>query len=330
MPDDAPGSRSGIDGVVRAGTRASRLARWQTEHVIARLSQTWPALSFERVEVRTLGDRLSDVPLPRIGDRGLFTRELEDGLRGGTIDFAVHSLKDLPTEAPEGLALGAVLARDDPRDVLVSREGRRLADLPPGARLGTSSLRRRAQVMALRRDLAITDIRGNVPTRVEKVQRGEYDATLLAMAGLRRLDMTGVVAEVLADDMMVPAPGQGALAIQVRATDDRLRRVVAAIDDAGARLATAAERRVLSALEGGCQAPIGALATWNAAGRLQLVGIVAAVDGTHVLRATDERAVADERDALALGDLVAAALARQGARAVIAQARQLAAAGDPA
>jgi hydroxymethylbilane synthase len=315
---------------VRAGTRASRLALWQTEHVIARLSQAWPALSFERVQVRTLGDRITDVPLPRIGDRGLFTRELEDGLHGGTIDFAVHSLKDLPTDQPAGLALGAVLAREDPREALVSREGRRLADLPPGARLGTSSLRRRAQVMALRRDLEIADIRGNVPTRVDKVRRGEYDATLLAMAGLRRLDLTGAVTEVFADDTMVSAPGQGALAVQVRAGDDRMRQIVAAIDDVGARLAAAAERRVLSTLEGGCQAPIGALATWSAAGRLRLVGIVAAIDGARLLRAVDERAVTDERQALALGDAIAAALGRQGAHALIERARQLAAAGDPA
>ena len=152
--------------VVRAGTRASRLALWQTEHVVARLAQAWPQLSFERVRIRTLGDRITNVPLPQIGDRGLFTRELEDGLRGRTIDFAVHSLKDLPTEQPEGLALGAVLSREDPSEVLVARNGRHLADLPPGARLGTSSLRRRAQIMALRPDLDIVDIRGNVPTRI--------------------------------------------------------------------------------------------------------------------------------------------------------------------
>ena len=328
MPEIAPGSVAGDGGAVRAGTRASRLALWQTEHVIARLSQAWPVLSFERVHVRTLGDRISDVPLPRIGDRGFFTRELEEGLRSGTIDFAVHSLKDLPTEQPDGLALGAVLAREDPREVLVSREGRRLADLPPGGRLGTSSLRRRAQVLALRRDLVIADIRGNVPTRIEKVRHGEYDATLLAMAGLHRLDLTDAVAEVFPEEMMAPAPGQGALAVQVRAGDDRLRRIVAAIDDAGARFATAAERRVLSALEGGCQAPIGALATWVIAGRLRLFAIVAAVDGARVLRATEERAVSDEPEALALGDAVAGALAHQGAHALIREARQLAGAGD--
>src|SRR3954469_24426481 len=144
MPDRA---------IVRAGTRGSRLALWQTEHVIASLAHAWPTLSFERVRIRTLSDRITDVPLPRIGDRGLFTRELEDGLRHGQIDFAVHSLKDLPTDQPEGLTLGAVLSREDPSEVLVARNGRRLADLPPGARLGTSSLRRRAQVKALRPDL---------------------------------------------------------------------------------------------------------------------------------------------------------------------------------
>ena len=315
--------------VVRAGTRASRLALWQTEHVIARLAQAWPQLSFERVRIRTLGDRITNVPLPQIGDRGLFTRELEDGLRGRTIDFAVHSLKDLPTEQPEGLALGAVLSREDPSEVLVARNGRHLADLPPGARLGTSSLRRRAQIMAVRPDLDIVDIRGNVPTRIEKVQRGEYEATLLALAGLRRLELTEAVSEVFANDVMVPAPGQGALAVQVRADDERTLRIVAAIDDLATRLATAAERRVLNALEGGCQAPIGALATWTAPGRLHLAGIVAGVDGLHLLRAAEERPVADESAALALGESVAAMLASQGARGLIEQARQLAGAGGP-
>jgi hydroxymethylbilane synthase len=314
---------------IRAGTRASRLALWQTEHVIARLAQAWPQLSFERVHIRTLGDRIANVPLPRIGDRGLFTRELEDALRSGSIDFAVHSLKDLPTDQPDGLALGAVLSRDDPSEVLISRHRRRLADLPPGARLGTSSLRRRAQVMALRRDLDIVDIRGNVPTRIEKVERGEYDATLLALAGLRRLELTDAATEVFSSDLMVPAPGQGALAVQVRADDLRIFRLVAAIEDLGTRLATAAERRVLNALEGGCQAPIGALATWSAPGRLYLVGIVAGLDGVRLLRAAEEKPVESERAACALGASVAHALAAQGARGLIQDARELAGTGDP-
>src|SRR5215212_5961631 len=278
--------------VVRAGTRASRLALWQTEHVIARLAQAWPNLSFDRVRIRTLGDRVTNVPLPKIGDRGLFSRE-------------------------------------DPSDVLISGNGRRLADLQPGARLGTSSLRRRAQVMAIRPDLDIVDIRGNVPTRIEKVQRGEYDATLLALAGLRRLELTGTVTEVFASDAMVPAPGQGALAVQVRAGDDRIQRIVATIDDIATRFATAAERRVLNALQGGCQAPIGALATWTAPGVLHLVAIVAGVDGRRVLRVAEARPVTDEGEALALGGAVAADLASQGADALIREARQLTGAGDP-
>jgi hydroxymethylbilane synthase len=318
------------DANIRAGTRASRLALWQTEHVIARLAQAWPELSFERVRIQTLGDRITDVPLPRIGDRGLFTRDLEDGLRSGAIDFAVHSLKDLPTDQPAGLALGAVLSREDPSEVLISRNGRPLADLPPGARLGTSSLRRRAQVMALRRDLDIVDIRGNVPTRIDKVQRGEYDATLLALAGLRRLELTDAAAEVFGSDLIVPAAGQGALAVQVRAADERILRIVTAIEDVQTRLATAAERRVLNALEGGCQAPIGALATWSAPGRLHLVGIVAGLDGVRVLRAVEEGPVDSEQAACALGASVASQLAAQGARGLIQDARQLAGTGGPA
>jgi hydroxymethylbilane synthase len=184
--------------------------------------------------------------------------------------------------------------------------------------------------MALRRDLDIVDIRGNVPTRIEKVQRGEYDATLLALAGLKRLELTDAATEVFGRDVMVPAPGQGALAVQVRADDPRILPIVAAIEDVDTRLATAAERRVLSALEGGCQAPIGALATWTAPGRLHLLGIVAALDGLHVLRATEERPMSGEREACELGASVAEALAAQGARRLIQDARALAGTGDPA
>lgn len=313
--------------VLRVGTRASRLALWQTEHVMVRLAERNPHLAFERVEIRTLGDRVTDVPLPRIGDRGLFTRELEDGLREGTIDFAVHSLKDLPTEQPDGLALGAVLSREDPREALVSRTGSRLADLPAGARLGTSSLRRRAQVLAIRRDLEIVDIRGNVPTRVEKVQRGDYDATLLARAGLARLGLASAATEVLDLDVLVPAPGQGALAVQVRAGDALVGPLVSTIDDGPARWATTAERAMLGALRGGCQAPVGAIALRAGDGQLRLVGLVAGVDGATVVRTSVEAPVHDDVAARALGELAAARLIEQGAARLIEQARHLVAAG---
>lgn len=308
------------EAVIRVGTRASRLALWQTNHVIAALEAAWPGLRLERVPIRTLGDRVTDVPLPRIGDRGLFTREIEEGLHGATIDLAVHSLKDLPTELPPGLAIGAVLVREDPRDALVTRDGSILATLPPGARLGTSSIRRRAQVLARRPDLTMVDIRGNVPTRLEKVMRGEYDATVLALAGLRRLELAGAVSEVLGPDVMLPAPGQGALAVQVRTGDARVAELVSKLDHAPTRLATACERGVLAALEGGCQAPIGTATQWSGA-TLGLDAIVASFDGRTIVRASAEARVTSEAEALTLAGVVADRLRAQGAAAVIAACR---------
>jgi len=218
---------------LRVGTRASRLALWQTNHVIARLEASWPGLRVERVPITTLGDRMTTVALSRIGDKGLFTRELEDGLRSGEIDMAVHSLKDLPTELSDGVAISAVLQREDARDVLISRDGHTLDGLPRGARIGTSSLRRQAQVAGLRPDAALVDLRGNVPTRLDKVAAGEVDAALLAYAGLRRLGLESRVAEVFDVGRIVPAPGQGALAVQTRAGDDRLAALLRPLAEEG-------------------------------------------------------------------------------------------------
>jgi hydroxymethylbilane synthase len=305
---------------VRVGSRASQLARWQTEHVVARLESAWPGLECERVLIRTLGDRVTDVPLPRIGDRGLFTKEIEDGLRSATIDLAVHSLKDLPTEMPPGLALGAVLVREDPRDAFVSSSGAALADLPAGARVGTSSIRRRAQLLARRPDLQMVDIRGNVPTRLEKVTSGAYDATLLALAGLRRLGLDASITEVLEPGVMLPAPGQGALAVQVRSDDRRVLDLVSRLDDRPTRLATACERGVLAALEGGCQAPVGTWTSWTDR-TLRLDALVASFDGGTIVRASEAAPVEGEADALALASRVASALLDAGAADIIAACR---------
>ena len=305
---------------VRVGSRTSRLAMWQTDHVIALLEAAWPGLRCERVPIRTLGDRVTDVPLPRIGDRGLFTKEIEDGLHGATIDVAVHSLKDLPTDVPAGLALGAVLVREDPRDALIASSGATLATLPPGARVGTSSVRRRAQLLARRPDLQMHDIRGNVPTRLEKVARGDYDASLLALAGLRRLGLEAAVTEILEPDVMLPAPGQGALAVQVRADDARVLGLVERLNHAPTRLATACERGVLNALEGGCQAPVGTWTQW-AGNTLQLAAIVASFDGRAIVRAAAAAAVENEAGALALAARVADRLRADGASEIIAACR---------
>lgn len=307
---------------VRVGTRASRLALWQTDHVMARLQQAWPDLVIERVPITTLGDRVTSVPISRIGDKGVFTRELEDGLRDGTIDLAVHSLKDLPTLPPDGLALGAVLPREDPRDALVTRDGATLAELAPGAGVGTSSLRRRAQLAWLRPDLEIVDLRGNVPTRVGKVLHGQLDAAVLALAGLRRLGLDAHASELFESDRLVPAPGQGALAIQIRRGDAALAARLAPLDDATTRIETTAERALLGYLEGGCQVPVGALARVLPDDGLHLTGLVASLDGRTVIRREATARVTSSEDAFALGEALARDLLEGGAREVLAAIRQ--------
>ena len=314
---------------IRIGTRASRLALWQANHAAARLAAVSPDHRFELVTFQTTGDRVTDVALPRIGDRGLFTRDIEAALHEGAIDVAVHSLKDLPTAGAPGLTLGAVLEREDPRDALVSTSGAPLAALPAGTRIGTSSLRRRAQLLALRPDLAIADIRGNVPTRLDKIARGDYEGALLALAGLRRLGLADRAAEVLAEDVLLPAPGQGALAVQVRADDTRTLALTASIDHLPTRLATLAERTVLGALRGGCQAPLGAMARWQD-GQLRVTAVVGAVDGTRMIRAEARGPAAGAGAAVALGEQVAEDLRRHGAGDLLAAARAWVDAGAPA
>ena len=316
-------------GVVRLGTRGSRLALWQTHHVRTALERAWPDLRGEPVTYSTLGDRVTGVALARVGDKGLFTRDLEDALRAGDIDAAVHSLKDLPTEPADGLAVGAVLERADAREALVSRLDAPLDRLPPGARVGTSSVRRRSQLLARRPDLHVTDIRGNVPTRIEKVRQGDYDATLLALAGLARLDLAHAAAEILPLDVFLPAPGQGALAVQVRADDARMRRLLAPLDHAPSRLATAAERGVLSALGGGCQAPVGAATRWLDVDLLELSTLVAGYDGDTLLRVFAARPVTSDDDARQLAEQVANELRTRGAGAILDDCRRAVRALEP-
>lgn len=310
------------DRRLRVGTRASRLALWQTDHVIARLESAWPGLTIERVPISTLGDRVTSVPLARIGDKGVFTRELEDGLRDQTIDLAVHSLKDLPTLPPDGLALGAILEREDPRDALVGPEGATLATLPRGARIGTSSLRRRAQIAAARPDLEIVDLRGNVPTRLDKVAAGEVHATVLALAGLRRLGLESRASEILTTRTLMPAPGQGALAVQIRADDGELGQWLGKLDHLRTRLETTAERALLGYLEGGCQVPVGAIAGTLPDGAMTLAGLVASLDGRAVVRLERRARVTTVEAAAALGETVARELLDRGARDILAAIRE--------
>jgi hydroxymethylbilane synthase len=280
---------------------------WQANWVQAQLA----ARGHEcRIQViKTTGDKITDVPLAKVGTKGLFTKEIEEALLAGEADLAVHSLKDLPTELPAGLVIAAVPPREDPRDALV---GRRLADLPTGARVGTSSLRRSAQLKKLRPDLVIESVRGNVDTRLRKLDQGQYDAILLAAAGLRRLGWENRISELLPDSIMCSAVGQGALAIETRPEGpgfDACRP----LDHAPTRAAVTAERGVLASLGGGCQVPIGAHATVEG-NRLRLLGVVAAPDGSGLVSAHSEGPVAD---AETLGRKLGAQLLEQGAREIL-------------
>jgi hydroxymethylbilane synthase len=275
---------------VTLGTRASALARAQTELVVGLLTAAWPGLRCVSKVIATAGDRTQATgePLPEIGGKGLFTAELERALRDGEIDLAVHSLKDLPTEDAPGVVVGAVTAREDVRDCLVAREAGSLAELPAGARVGTSSLRRSSQLRALRPDLDVRSIRGNVDTRVRKVADGEFEAAVLAAAGVLRIGLEGAVTEWLSPETMLPAPGQGALAVQCRSGDDALLGMLGPLDDPAARAETTAEREFLRALGGGCAAPVAALAAIATTPRVRLQGLVATVDGAEMVRVQGE------------------------------------------
>jgi hydroxymethylbilane synthase len=261
------------------GTRASALARWQTAYVESLLRKAWPDVEVQIRIISTQGDRVVDTPLPLIGGKGVFTAELESALHNGEIDFAVHSLKDLPTESPEGLTIGAIPVRAPVGDALVSRKGYTLAVLPQSASVGTSSRRRAAQIRHRRPDLHMIDIRGNVDTRLRKANDpdGEYDAIILAHAGLDRLGLSHYITEVLALDIMLPAPGQGALAVQCRSDADSLSRL-APLNHAPTQWAVTAERAFLAALGGGCSLPIAAYADLDG-DMLTVRGRVTAPDG---------------------------------------------------
>ncbi|HEY58323.1 MAG TPA: hydroxymethylbilane synthase [Anaerolineae bacterium] len=290
-------------------TRPSALARWQTHWVIRALQDAHPGLTCREEIIVTRGDRVLDRPLPEIGGKGLFTQELEAALLSGRVHAAVHSLKDLPTAIPPSLTVGAVPARAEVRDALVSAHGYTLATLPQGAVVGTSSLRRAAQLLALRPDLHIRPLRGNVDTRVRKALSKQYDAIVLAGAGLTRLGLTGHVTQWLPLEVVLPAPGQGALAVQCRADDRATLRLLQAVDDAATRAAVAAERAFLAALGGGCAVPVAAYAQWVAPERLRLTGFVGATDGSGFWRGQMEGA-----EPAALGRALAEQALAQGAR----------------
>ncbi len=302
---------------LRLGTRGSDLALWQTRHVMALLQAARPGLQVSYEVIKTRGDKVLDTPLPLLGGKGLFTAELEDALRAGSIDGVVHSLKDLPTDKPQGLAIGAIPARANAADALVSRAGYTLATLPQGARIGTSSYRRAAQLLHIRPDLQMRDIRGNVDTRLRKALAadGDYDAIVLAYAGLARLGHADAISELLDFDVMLPAPGQGAIAVQTR-DDAALRALLAAIHHADTALAVTAERAFLAGLGGGCSVPIAAYATVQN-GQVTLRGRVSSLDGTQQIAVHADAPAADAEAASVLGRTLAHEALAQGAQALL-------------
>src|SRR5688572_2327212 len=301
---------------MRIGTRGSALALAQSALVRERLSGRPDDHPLEVIE--TSGDRDQTASLRRFGGKGIFTKEIEEALLQGRVDLAAHSLKDLPTGTTPGLRIGALLPREDPRDALLSRSGMPLDRLPPGARVGTSSLRRKAQILARRPDLEILDLRGNVPTRIARLEEGRFDAIVVAAAGLCRLGIIGRATELLDDAVMLPAPGQGVIAVQIRDDDKAAAAAVAPLHDRAAEAEAEAERALLEALGGGCLVPIGARARIQD-GRLILAGFVGHPSGTPFLRRSGSgRATAPE----SVGRELADAFLRDGARAILDSARE--------
>jgi hydroxymethylbilane synthase len=310
---------------LRIGTRASALARWQAESVQAQLAALGCAAAL--VLIRTSGDQDRQTPLRLIGGKGVFTKEIEAALLEERVDLAVHSMKDLPTTLPEGLILGAIGKREDVRDALISRGGVKLADLPPGARVGTSSLRRQAQLRNRRPDLQMADVRGNVDTRIAKVERGEYDAVMLAKAGLDRLGMSDAISEVLATEICLPAAGQGAIGIEMRSPvsnlDKEVAITVAQLNDAATRLAVETERAVLAGLSGGCDLPLGVWAREEVR-EVVVDACVLSVDGKEAVRV---RRAGAAGESVGVARAVVDELLGRGAERLIEQGRRSLGAG---
>lgn len=295
------------------GTRGSKLAVHQSEWVQARIQEAAPHVTVTLRRIQTSGDKILDVPLAKIGGKGLFVKEIEEALLSGEIDLAVHSMKDVPTVLPAGLELLCVPRREDPRDALISRDGRVFKDLPTGARIGTSSLRRQAQLLQARPDVSVGMLRGNLDTRLKKLRAGQFDAIILAAAGLRRLGWEREITEYLAPELSLPAIGQGALGIEGRGDDVFVRSLLSGLEHALTRTMVTAERALLHRLQGGCQVPIAAYATM-AGSDLVLDGLVASVDGKEVIRDRVHGTAADPQTA---GFQLAERLLARGAERIL-------------
>lgn len=297
------------------GTRKSALALWQAEHIKKLIEEKYPHLEVVLKKIMTSGDKILDVPLAKIGGKGLFTKELEVAMLNGEIDLAVHSLKDMPTVLPTGLKLAAITKRAEPFDAFVSNKFDSLAEMPVGAVLGTSSLRRKAQILAVRPDLKIVDLRGNINTRVQKLDNGEMDAIVLAVAGLIRLGWQERIKEILDKSICLPAVGQGALAIETRADDKTVNELIAFLNDDDTNFATTAERSYLALLEGGCQVPIGVFAT-VAENTLVLEAIISSLDGKNSLR---DQIIGSKTDCEQLGQQLGLRMLQNGGKDILAE-----------
>ena len=299
--------------LIRIATRGSMLALQQSGIIKAALEKLWPEIRFELQIIKTTGDKITGVPLAQVGGKGLFVKEIEDALLDGSADLAVHSMKDVPAALPEGLVIAAVPEREDPRDALIIRSGKTIGDLCHGALIGTSSLRRSAQMRAMRPDFEVRDLRGNVETRLRKLDEGQFDAIILAAAGLKRMGWQDRVTMYMDPVEFVPAIGQGALGIEARSEDNSILSLLAPLDHPETAVAVSAERSLLKELEGGCQVPIGGHA--RLAGKIiELSGLVASLDGRQLFRAVR---TAPMEDAVALGKRVAGELLDLGAKKIL-------------
>lgn len=302
-----------MENKIVIGTRGSQLALWQANWVKSELERLHTGVTCELLVIKTKGDKILDVPLAKVGGKGLFVKEIEEALLDGRIDMAVHSMKDMPADLPEGLKIGAIPEREDPRDALISKNGLTFENLPQGARVGTSSLRRSAQLLAKRPDLQIETLRGNIDTRLRKVTEGDLDAIILAAAGLKRLGLGEHITECLAPELMLPAVGQGALCIESREKDDRIDAALAPLNHMPTRVTVLAERAFLNTLEGSCQIPVGAFAETDGKD-VTIRGLVAEVDGSRILM---EQETAENAQGQALGVTVAERLKEAGAADIL-------------
>ena len=298
---------------IRIGTRSSALALWQAEWVKSELEKKHPGMSVTLTKIKTTGDKILDVPLAKVGGKGLFVKEIEEAMLANEIDIAVHSMKDVPTFFPDGLHLACITKREDPRDALFSRSKTAFKDLPRGANIGTSSLRRQAQLMHLRPDFVIHQLRGNVDTRLRKLKEGQYDAIILAAAGVKRLGLAENITELIDPEISLPAIGQGALGIECRIDDRELNEMISFFNHDETRVAVTGERALLRRLEGGCQVPIACYGRLKD-GNLHLTGLVGSVDGKRIIKDTVEGA---PEKAEKLGVTLAEKLLKQGADVIL-------------